>query len=295
MTFARPKACWLLLLLFLSLSFSQESPSVLRISAAAAEQNVIKKVEPVYPDLAKLAHIQGRVILGIIISSEGKITSQRAISGHPILIQSAMVAVSHWVYPPYVLEGQARAVTAMVRVAFSLGHTPKDPAFTAYDEEETKCQTLLDQQSYASASQACASLPELAKKANFNEATAYDLSGSAYFKASDFQDALVAWQHQLAVTKGYKDNVGEGEAHFNVARALQATGDLNGAKSHYERAVSRFHAVHHDMPDVAAYSEYLRTVLRSYASFLQQIGDQAGAKKLEDEAASSEVKSHTRR
>ncbi|HEY6971635.1 MAG TPA: energy transducer TonB [Candidatus Angelobacter sp.] len=293
MTFARPKACWLLPLLFLRLSSSQEPPSVLRISAAAAEQNVIKKVEPVYPDLAKVAHIEGRVIIGIIISSEGKVVSERAITGHPLLIQPAMVAVKHWEYHPYVLEGQSRTVTAVVRVPFSLGHTPKeDPAFTAYDEQETKCQTLLDQQSYASASQACASLPELAEKANWSEATAYRLSGFAYFKASNFQDALVAWQHQLAITKGYKDNAGEGEAHFNVARTLQATGDLDGAKSHYERAVSRFEAAHHDAPQVAAYSENLRTVLLSYASLLRQIGDQERAKKLEEKAASLEIKPH---
>lgn len=267
---------------------------MLRISAAAAEQNVIKKLPPIYPQMAQIAHVEGRVILAINISPEGKVTSPRAISGHPILIQSAMDAITHWEYRPYLVDGQPRAVTAMVRVPFSLGHTPKDdPAFTAYDEQETNCQGLLDQQSYASAQDACASLPQLAKKADLGIAPAYALLGLAHFKASNFQDALVAWQHQLAITEGYhlRDNPGEAEAHFNVARALQATGDLPGAKSHYDRAVSVFEKLHHEMPKAKAFSENLRTALQSYAALLRQLGDQSKADALEKEAQSIDVQS----
>src|SRR5215471_7606443 len=121
MRLARSITCWLLM--FVGLLVSQESPQVLRITAAAAQQNVIKRVEPAYPQLAKVARVQGRVIVGIVISPEGKVASERALSGHPILIQSAMDAVRLWEFRPYILEGRPRAVTALVRVAFSLGHT----------------------------------------------------------------------------------------------------------------------------------------------------------------------------
>ena len=258
----------------------------------------MKKVDPVYPQIAQIAHVEGTVILGINISDEGKVTSPRAISGHPILIVAAMDAVQRWEYRPYVLEGRARAVTAMVRVPFSLGHTPKeDRTFTAYDEQETKCQTLLDQQSYASAQDACASLPQLAEKAHLGIAPAYDLSGFAYFEASHFQDALVAWQHQLAITKDYhlKINPDEGEAHFNMARALQATGDLNGARLHCEQAVRLLEAAHRDMPRATAYSEKLRTILLSYASLLRQMGKQSDAEAMEKKAEAISMKPYSQR
>src|SRR5215471_1498964 len=116
-------AYWLLLLPCAGVLVPQESLPVIRITAAAAQQNVIKRVEPAYPQLAKVARVQGRVIVGIVISPEGKVASERALSGHPILIQSAMDAVRLWEFRPYILEGRPRAVTALVRVAFSLGHT----------------------------------------------------------------------------------------------------------------------------------------------------------------------------
>jgi len=278
--------------MFVGLLVSQESPQVLRISAATAEQSVLKKVEPIYPQLAKAARVEGIVIVSIIISPEGKARPERAISGHPILIQSVMVAVHQWEYRPYLLEGKLRAVTALVRVPFSLGHTPKeDPGFTAYDEQETKCQVLLDQQSYASAQQVCAPLPELAEKATFRSDIAYGLSGLAYFKAANFHDALVAWQHQLAITKGWHPSSESGEAYFNVARALQATGDLNGARSHYEHAVNNFESLHHDIPESNAIVEHLRIVLQNYASLLRQMGNKEKAEAMERKAEAIAAKS----
>ncbi|HKD14950.1 MAG TPA: TonB family protein [Candidatus Angelobacter sp.] len=292
MRLARSITCWLLPLLFVGVLAAQESPSVLRITAAAAEQNVLKKVEPVYPEMARIAHVEGRVIVGIIISPEGKVSSERAISGHPILIQSVMVAVNQWEYRPYLLEGKLRAVTALVRVPFSLGHTPKeDPGFTAYDEQETKCQVLLDRQSYASAQQVCAPLPELAEKATFRSDIAYGLSGRAYFRAANFHDALVAWQHQLAITKDWHPSSESGEAYFNVARALQATGDLNGARSHYEHAVNNFESLHHDIPESNAIVEHLRIVLQNYASLLRQMGNKEKAEAMEKKAEAIAAKS----
>src|SRR5262249_55595944 len=88
-----------------------------------------------------------------------------------------------------------------------------------------------------------------------------------------------------------KENPGEGEAYFNVARALQATGDLNGAKSHYEHAVSIFEAVHRRMPDIKRWSEDLRIALQSYASLLRQMGNKEKAEALEKEAETIQVKS----
>jgi TonB family protein len=47
---------------------------------------------PAYPQMARIAHISGRVILEITVQPSGEFTVSRAI-GHPILVQAAKDSV----------------------------------------------------------------------------------------------------------------------------------------------------------------------------------------------------------
>lgn len=285
----------LLLPLLLLDSQAQNTDSFPRISSSVAEQNLVKKVEPPYPQMARMAHIEGKVVLSIVISPEGKVSSVRAISGHPILIQPTMDAVYKWEYKPFIVDGKPRWVTTVVNVPFSLPNLPPKPpdANDIYYEQEKKCQTLLlDQHAYAEAESICAALPGLAEKADESGVheleRAYKWSGWAYFKNGKFQDALTAWLHQVALDeKSTRPNsVVRGYAYHNVAHALQATGDLPQAKSYYEKALTLFESAHKQDPELEEFSNNLESVLRSYASLLRQMGDQAKAEALEKERES---------
>jgi TonB family protein len=48
--------------------------------------------EPVYPQMARIAHIEGRVVLGITVQPDGTVTVDEA-EGHPILVQAAKGSV----------------------------------------------------------------------------------------------------------------------------------------------------------------------------------------------------------
>jgi len=63
-------------------------------------------VEPFYPPAARLAKIQGDVVLNAIIDKTGKVTWLRMLSGHPLLTKSALEAVRQWRYRPFLLEGK---------------------------------------------------------------------------------------------------------------------------------------------------------------------------------------------
>src|ERR1700746_870031 len=90
-----------LLLVLIGISIPQESPqSRLRLAADVAEGNLLSKVEPAYPQMAKIAHVEGDVVLSAYIGKTGLIENLRAVSGHPLLIQSAMDAVRQWKYKP---------------------------------------------------------------------------------------------------------------------------------------------------------------------------------------------------
>lgn len=85
------------------------------------EGNLVYRVQPNYPVLARQARIQGPVVLRAIISREGAIENLQVLSGHPMLAPAAVDAVRQWRYRPYVLNGEPVEVETQVTVNFVLG------------------------------------------------------------------------------------------------------------------------------------------------------------------------------
>lgn len=99
----------------------KEKPaSIVRVSAGVAEGNLLRRVEPRYPQMAKIARIQGDVILQATINKSGLIENLRAISGHPMLLQSAIEAVKQWQYRPTRLNGEPVEVETSITVRFRM-------------------------------------------------------------------------------------------------------------------------------------------------------------------------------
>jgi len=84
------------------------------------EGNLIYRVQPEYPALARQVRVQGQVILRAVISREGTIENLQVLSGHPMLVRAAVNAVQQWRYRPYVLNGEPVEVETEVRVNFVL-------------------------------------------------------------------------------------------------------------------------------------------------------------------------------
>lgn len=84
------------------------------------EGNLVHRVQPVYPHMAIISHVQGTVLLQATISREGRIENMRLISGHPMLVEAAVDAVRQWRYRPYFLNGAPVEVETQVTVNFVL-------------------------------------------------------------------------------------------------------------------------------------------------------------------------------
>ncbi|MGH9503717.1 MAG: energy transducer TonB [Terriglobales bacterium] len=84
------------------------------------EGNLVYRVQPDYPALARQVRVQGRVVLRAMISREGSIENLQVLSGHPMLVQAAVDAVRQWRYRPYVLNGEPVEVETEVTVKFVL-------------------------------------------------------------------------------------------------------------------------------------------------------------------------------
>jgi protein TonB len=85
-----------------------------------AEGNLIYRVQPVYPTLAKQARVQGSVELRAIISKAGTIENLVVVRGHPMLSAAAIQAVQQWRYRPYLLNSQPVEVETEITVNFLL-------------------------------------------------------------------------------------------------------------------------------------------------------------------------------
>jgi protein TonB len=82
--------------------------------------NLTRKVQPVYPPLAKQARIQGTVRFTAIIGKDGTIQNLQMVSGHPLLVEAARAAVSQWQYKPTLLNGEPVEVVTQIDVNFTL-------------------------------------------------------------------------------------------------------------------------------------------------------------------------------
>jgi TonB family protein len=95
-------------------------PQKITIPVNVAEGHLVRKVNPEYPQMARIAHIQGEVVLECVISKSGDVTSLRIVSGPPILAQSALDAVKQWKYSPFLVNGNPVKVETTITVIFHL-------------------------------------------------------------------------------------------------------------------------------------------------------------------------------
>jgi len=88
----------------------------------------INSVQPIYPREARLAHTEGMVKLALLIADDGSIADMRAISGDPLLLDSAIKAVSQWRFSITRVVGQAVETEVPLSFTFSIDDPPK-PAY----------------------------------------------------------------------------------------------------------------------------------------------------------------------
>jgi protein TonB len=75
---------------------------------------------PVYPDIARLARVQGTVVMEAVLDPTGRVTQLRVIRSVPMLDQAAMDAVRQWRYTPSTYGGQAVSVLMTITIRFTL-------------------------------------------------------------------------------------------------------------------------------------------------------------------------------
>ena len=97
-----------------------QPPQRVHIGGAVEAARVVFQPQPEYPQIAKMARVQGTVRLAAIITKDGLIESLKVLSGPPLLVKAAVDAVARWRYQPTLLNGDPVEVATEIDVNFVL-------------------------------------------------------------------------------------------------------------------------------------------------------------------------------
>jgi TonB family protein len=86
---------WLMALLFGAIA----TPFVVGAQNVSVDSNgrkIRSKVVPAYPDIARTAHITGKVKIEVTIAADGHVEGTKVVGGSPVLVNAAIEALNKW-------------------------------------------------------------------------------------------------------------------------------------------------------------------------------------------------------
>jgi protein TonB len=100
---------------------AKEQTGLLHVSKGVSEGMLLAPIRPVYPVIAKAAHVEGSVVVEAVISRTGTIESLHVVSGPQMLQNAALDAIREARYRPYRLNGEPTDVQTTITVIFRMG------------------------------------------------------------------------------------------------------------------------------------------------------------------------------
>ena len=101
-----------------SKSTDQETP--VTVSEDIAEEHLLNRIEPDYPEEAREQRLQGTVILDINVGKDGAVHSLSRVAGDSQLALLAAKAVRQWKFTPLVRDGASVSFESRVTLSFAL-------------------------------------------------------------------------------------------------------------------------------------------------------------------------------
>lgn len=78
----------------------EEEEPIVEFYALSEKPVVLKRVEPIYPELARKAGIEGMVVVKVLISTKGDVEKVQVIKSHPMLDDAAVAAAKQFKFKP---------------------------------------------------------------------------------------------------------------------------------------------------------------------------------------------------
>lgn len=291
--------CLLLVVPVVAAQSDNSSPSV---SESDARQHLVQKIEPVYPPIAHAARIQGDIVLAIVIDKEGKVASEKVVSGPAMLQQSALDTVKKWRFSPFLMNGVAIRVTTSLTIPFQIDKPGEGPsaeqekAAQAWFPLSDKCRNALKADKIQEALDYCKQALDMSFRAGDSNSSdqlgrmdSHQLYGHALLIGGQSRVALE--QENLAIEESKKCLTETDEEYAmpffwralveeSMGQSEPALADFKIAEDTHRRAIAH-------LPDMKAnYSKTLASILRYHAQLLEIMGRLQEAAELRSEADS---------
>jgi TonB family protein len=101
---------------------------------------LIKVVDPIYPEKARQAQVEGVVILEAKTDEKGNVEDARILRSIPVLDQAAIDSVKQWKYEPMVINGKPRKILFTVTVRFMLKTEDKEKGLEKFAQGAVKAE-----------------------------------------------------------------------------------------------------------------------------------------------------------
>lgn len=90
------------------------------VSQGISGGRLLSRAAPLYPEQAQTQRVQGRVVVEAMVMEDGSVGELKVMQGHPLLAQSALDAVKHWRYQPFMLDGKPIRRETTITIDFRL-------------------------------------------------------------------------------------------------------------------------------------------------------------------------------
>ena len=92
----------------------------IRVAGGVAAARLLAPIQATYPDIARQSHIQGTVVVDVIISTTGRVRYSHVVSGPALLTGAALSAIQRARYRPFIVNGAAVEAETTITLNFTL-------------------------------------------------------------------------------------------------------------------------------------------------------------------------------
>jgi hypothetical protein len=284
--------------LLFSLFWGSSARSQQSSDGLSGTPKVIKKTDPVYPPIARAAHVSGDVKLKVQIDAKGHVVGSTAISGPAMLVGAAQDCVKQWVYET---EGTPKKTEAIITISFTLpmALNPDDEKIAAkfFPLDQACKKAVSSSMDAAQQAEACRAAAEMAEKFSPQERfierrSAFVYASAAFRRNKQFSESLDYANKAVAVVEqGHDDGSGTSAVYSTRAQVYAELGDLAKSSADLTKAEQfEREAIAKMMPLDAEFTKRqyipnLRGMLNFHARILTALGDTQGSEAKTNEAA----------
>ncbi len=102
------------------LLFGEDDPAIDAFVPYQTPPVAIKRMEPVYPELARKAGMMGKVWVKVLVDKEGRIKRAVVMKGEEMFHEGAIAAAQQWVFKPAIQQDRPVAVWVVIPFEFKL-------------------------------------------------------------------------------------------------------------------------------------------------------------------------------